>query len=134
MGVLMKVTVNDNEGLIGEIRGVFFQAARVVRNPPVNVTGTHVRAYSVSEGNVQTVISDVTMSGDGNKHKYDVGVEIGTQGIGNDDIRSTQFTVSAVTLDDFESGQEFGIHLTSVGTTGARSQSTKMYAKAYCCA
>jgi len=133
-GVLVKVSVNDADGLTGDIRGVFFQAARTVDRSQISVTGTHVRAYSVSEGNVQALASkDVTMSGDGSKHKYDVGVEIGTQGIGVDDIRHTEFLVFGVTLDDFESGQEFGIRLTSVGTVNDRGQSSKLYGKSFCC-
>ncbi len=90
-------------------------------------------SYSVSEGTVQTLVKDVTMSGDGNVHFYDVGVEIGTQGIGMDDIQHTEFIVSGVTLDDFKSGQEFGIRLTSVGPVSSCGQSSKLYAKAYCC-
>jgi len=97
------------------------------------VTGTDVQSYSVSEGTIQTLVKDVTMSSDGNVHFHYVGFEIGTQGIGTDDIRHMEFIVSGVTLNDFESGQEFGICLTSVGPVSSCGQSSKLYAKAYCC-
>lgn len=71
------------------------------------------------------------MNGDGNRHKYDVGVEIGTQGIGKDDIQSTVFIVSnpkyELNVDNF-ADVEFGVRLTSVGQRGSnRNESSKIF-------
>lgn len=61
---------------------------------------------------------------------FDVGVEIGTQGAGKDDIRSAIFTVSHATqklsLSDF-AGQGFGVRMMSVGTSANnRNGSSKL--------
>lgn len=53
--------------------------------------------------------------------KFDIGVQFGTAGIGEDDIRSTSFTLSSdagpLTLDDLAL-QDFAVRLTSVGEEG----------------
>ena len=53
--------------------------------------------------------------------EFDGGVELGTAGISQDDIRSTSFVLASsttdLTLDMFE-GQDFGLRINSVGTEG----------------
>jgi hypothetical protein len=68
---------------------------------------------------------------------YDVGIEIGTAGVGSNDVRSFEFTLDSslrdLTLADFN-GADFGVRITSVGqdTTGdgiidtSRTGSVKM--------
>jgi len=73
------------------------------------------------------------MSGGGNIHKYDIGVRIGTAGIGVDDIQTTTFIVLGFTSADFTSAEEFGVRLTSVGPEGGnRGQSSKVYGNPDC--
>ncbi|MEB3227954.1 MAG: hypothetical protein VKJ27_06190, partial [Synechocystis sp.] len=95
------------------------------------VTGANVTNFSVGKDSIQDIGNGVNMKGDGNIHKYDIGVEIGTQGIGTDDIQSTVFIVSNP---DYEldvknfADVEFGVRLTSVGLEGgSRNQSSKVF-------
>jgi hypothetical protein len=144
-GVEITVTSNPAPGTnyIGDIRGVFFHVKDDNVDKIKTQTAPQIRGQNVPSINgfvigpansVQKVANDVIMNGDANKHKYDVGVQIGTQGIGKDDIRTTTFIVKGLTTADFTSATEFGVRLTSVGTVGgARSESSKVYGNSDCC-
>ena len=133
-GVKFTVTETD-PNLIGDLRGVFFHVDPDTDTPDpltgLNVTGTYVTEYRVKKDSIQDLGDGVNMNGDGNRHKYDVGVEIGTQGIGKDDIQSTVFIVSnpkyELNVDNF-ADVEFGVRLTSVGQRGSnRNESSKIF-------
>jgi hypothetical protein len=133
-GVENTVEVTDNN-MIGDIRGVFFHVDDETKlSPAVMVTGSDVTSFLVGPANsVQRVANDVLMNGGGNIHKYDVGVQIGTPGIGKDDIQTTTFILSGFTAADFTSAVEFGVRLTSVGTEGGnRGESSKVFGIADC--
>lgn len=86
-----------------------------------NVTGTHVYGLKTGNNIIVNLGSGATMQGDEStgKHKLDVGVKIGTSGIGKgDDIRETTFIVAGITYADVIG--EFGVRLTTVGTRGGR--------------
>jgi len=131
-GVKITVTETDSS-LIGDIRGVFFHVKDESKLDTIEVTGTDggpVTSSVVGPANtVQSVANDVRMNGDGNKHKYDVGVAIGNMGIAkDDDFQTTTFIVTGVTTADFTKAEEFGVRLTSVGPTdGSRGDSSKVY-------
>jgi hypothetical protein len=158
-GVKFTVTETDPD-LIGDIRGVFFHVDpdRGDLDPLTGlvVTGADVTEFRVGEDSINDLGGGANMKGDGGYryeeseesggdiikgHKYDVGVEIGTQGIGNDDIQSTMFTVSNPNLvgdDDLNvenfADVEFGVRLTSVGSEskGGRGQSSKVFGLSDC--
>ena len=68
--------------------------------------------------------SDNNISGTG--ENFDLGIEIGTAGIGKDDISQTSFTVKGITLASLDD-MAFGIRATSVGDSKAdRSDSVKL--------
>lgn len=136
--VSARVTVNDNGGTlnftvevlatgpgqtIGDLRGVFFDLDGTVTNPDfsgANVTDEATNTLNLGGGS--------NMNGDG-RTPYDHAVEIGTQGIGGDDIRVTSFSLDAdqnLTIDMLD-GQRVGIRMTSVGAEGgSRADSAKL--------
>ena len=131
-GVSFTVEVTD-VALIGDIRGVFFHV-----NPDVDLTTVSIAGATSSQvGPANEVIKipgarDVTMDGDGGIHTYDIGVEIGSQGIGNDDIQKTIFNVFGITFADVDFSQEFGVRLTSVGKGDDRELSSKIFGRTDC--
>jgi hypothetical protein len=93
---------------IADFRGFFFNLSGELSN--FHIEGNDITKWDAS-GNVTSLGHGVNMTGTGKS--FDVGIEIGTQGIGKDDIQSTTFTVyndSELELKDL-----FGVRLTSVG-------------------
>ncbi|PSO51569.1 MAG: hypothetical protein BRC33_00010 [Cyanobacteria bacterium SW_9_44_58] len=107
---------------IADIRGVFFDISNddlldnlIVRGDNLTVT-KFGPADSVRSVGSQDNFLNVNMLPGG---RFDAGIEIGTSGMGDDDIRSTTFILSldndeSLSLDEFD-GQAFGLRLTSVG-------------------
>ncbi len=118
----VQVTV-DKISPIGDIRGVFFNVADNAALEGMTVTGDNVTSSSFVADSVNDLGGGVNVNPD----LYDGGVEIGTAGIGTDDIQSTTFILSNaagdLTIDQFL-GQDFGLRLTSVGED--RSASSKL--------
>lgn len=112
-----------------DLRGVFFTVANAARLGGLEISGSHVSEFKTDkDGKLTKVNNDVTMAG---THKtFNIGVEIGSQGMGKDDIQTTSFTVKAKEGNlglDFVMLQDFGIRLTSVGTKGGnRGDSLKL--------
>jgi len=111
-------TVTLGSGTLADIRGVFFQ----FDSPPPDlaVSGGDVTRWLWRENQVSGLGGGVNMNGAG--PPFDFGVEIGTPGIGKDDIGSTTFTLSSNDVIDLD--QRFGLRLTSVGEN--RSGSSKL--------
>ncbi|UUZ63362.1 VCBS domain-containing protein [Polaromonas sp. P1-6] len=109
---------------LGDLRGLFFDVA----NEDLVTGGNTLTATSTMAGLTEIRFGDDTVKdlGDGANMQgllggdggYDVGIEIGTSGIGKDDIQAFSFTLDsslrALTLADF-SNVSFGARLTSVG-------------------
>ena len=94
---------------IADFRGFFFDFTGELSN--FTISGEHVTSWDTS-GSVTNLGHGVSMNGTG--ASFDIGIEVGTQGIGKDDISTTTFTIyndSALELGDL-----FGVRLTSVGT------------------
>ncbi|KAI2493810.1 Cna protein B-type domain [Fragilaria crotonensis] len=124
-GVLFKVREAD-ANLLGDLRGVFFHVKDLSKK--ASVVGNHVNSYTWGPSNsIVDLGNGANMQGDGGKHKYDVGVEIGNSGIGKDDIGETTFTIKGGNFGfaDIDFSQEFGVRLTSVGSK-SRDQSSKV--------
>lgn len=112
--LVFTVEVLDETGQIGDLRGLFFDLSDdsltglTIIGDDVTAQGTDTK--DLGNGN--------NMNG-GGRGKYDVGVGFGTPGIGNDDIQTTTFTLSAdqdLSIDDL--AENFGVRLTSVGEEG----------------
>jgi len=114
----------------GDLRGLFFDVADESLVDGLAVDGEHVTDEACDANGVSGLGNGTSMNGAG-RGSYDVGVEIGTQGMSGDDIQTTTFTLShdteALTL-DLISGQTFGVRLTSVGPGGeeGREDSLKL--------
>ena len=124
----VEVVPNPN---IGDIRGVFFHISDESLLSGLSVLGADITDEQIGPAN--TVINlggGNNLNGGGSPCGCDVGVEIGSPGIGSDDIQMTMFTVthSSIDLDisDFL-GESLGVRLTSVGLPGSgRNGSSKL--------
>jgi hypothetical protein len=101
---------------IADFRGFFFNFDGNASN--FSVTGDDVTKWDLTGGS--TLSNSANLNG--THTSFDVGIEIGTQGIGKDDIRATSFTVSNDS--PFSLGDLFGVRLMSVGPN--RNGSSKL--------
>ena len=114
---------------IADLRGVFFDITNDALLPGLSASGADVTDSQFSANNVINLGNGANLNGDGNKN-FDIGVEIGTQGIGGDDIQSTMFLLqhASVNLDlSIFANQTFGVRATSTGPVGSnRDGSSKL--------
>lgn len=115
-------------GLIGDLRGLFFNVNSASKLAGLTVTGDGGKVTEYRTGNVIDLGNGANMLG--KAKPFDVGLEFGTQGIGKDDIQTASFTLSStandLTLDDI-AHTLFGARLTSVGQIGgSRADSAKL--------
>jgi len=130
----VKITVTVADVRTGDLRGVFFTVAGDV-SKITKISGEHVTSFKIEKGGVDRLSNDVLMKGGGkNANTFDVGVEIGHQGIGQgDDFNSAVFVVAGLTTSDFK-GSNFGVRLTSVtDDKGGREYSSKVTGPSVCC-
>lgn len=118
--VQFTVQIAKNSPTIGDIRGLFFNISNDSLLSGLKIEGTNVTTTAFGAGSISKV-GNANLNGDGGNHSFDIGVEIGENGLkgGKDDIQTTTFTLSHATqaLDlSFFAQQEFGVRLTSVGT------------------
>jgi hypothetical protein len=118
---------SSTTGNIGDIRGIFFDVTNslVPSLGSFSITGADVTDNEQNENSVDDLGGGAVISPAG---PFDIGVEIGTSGIGSDDIQSTTFIVSLTGTDlaisDFFN---FAARLTSVGPAGgSRNGSSKL--------
>jgi hypothetical protein len=123
----IRVTVEVVGAAVGDIRGVYLNLADDSLLAGLSVVGADVTAFQV--GGVTGVGPGNNLNGGGSPCPCDIGVEIGTPGIGKDDLRMTVFdlahTSRPLELALFE-GQSVGVRLTSVGEFGERGGSSKL--------
>jgi len=117
-------------GAQADLRGVFMNIADDSLLPGLSVTGDDVTSWDFS-GNVIDLGHGSNLNGGGTPCPCDFGIEIGSQGLGSDDIASTSFVLShdtqALSLSLF-AGQGVGVRATSVGVNGNREGSSKTVA------
>jgi VCBS repeat-containing protein len=126
----LSFTITQENGVIGDLRGVFFDVAdeSLLSTLKVNANSSDIR---IGDDLIRDLGDGSNMNGlTGSDKGYDVGIEIGTAGIGKDDIQGYTFTLSStarnLTLADF-SQVDFGVRLTSVGMiSGKRVDSSKL--------
>lgn len=125
----IEVTVEvdeSNGGLQADLRGVFFNVSNNALLESLTFSGDDITASDVNSRGLRSVGGRDNRI---NPERFEAGVEIGSSGIGEDDIDSTTFTISsddpAFGLDLF-SEQNFGLRLTSVGEGDSREGSRKM--------
>ena len=136
-------------GLLGDLRGLFFDLTDPVDGDSLDLStlivgeetlldgeiqdaSKLVTATHFSEAAVDTLGRDANIKGKvANAYgRYDAGIEFGTPGKGKDDIQSLSFTLSStdgpLSLDMLDLS-DFGLRYTSVGTSGGpRNGSAKI--------
>jgi hypothetical protein len=117
----------------GDLRGLFFDVTNEALISKLVFTSTSDMTTSrtgnddiTAVGSPSNNMSGRTLEGGG----FDVGIEIGSQGIGDDDIQTFSVTLSTsdnsnLTLADFALA-EFGVRIMSVGTGENREGSNKL--------
>ncbi len=112
----IEVTLTVNEGL-ADLRGFFITIQDFSLLAGLSVTGDHVTGFEVEDDGVINLKHGVNLNGGGSPCPCDLGVALGTPGIGKDDIFTTTFVLDAdadLVLDNF-AGELIGIRVTSVG-------------------
>ena len=125
--------VLNDTGSIGDLNALFFDINELVDPSSLYVdSGEDVTGTAFKEDGVTKVDNFTNMNGEVIKEydKFDGGVQFGSQGIAEDDIRETSFILASsdgdLTLADFNMS-DFGIRLTSVGEEdGSRDGSLKL--------
>ncbi|SFI61409.1 hypothetical protein [Celeribacter neptunius] len=134
--LVFDLLVLDDTGSIGDLNALFFDVLDDSLVSGLSVTGDMITDDNFDANSVTKVDSYTNMNGEVVQEygKFDGGVQFGTQGIGEDDIRQTSFTLSHDSLDlslETIALQDFGVRLTSVGTEdGTRDDSLKLGATA----
>ncbi len=108
------VTLTVNEGL-ADLRGFYLNVDDGLSASLEDVTGDDVTHWEA--GSVINLGHGNNLHGGGSPCPCDIGVALGTPGIGKDDLFSTTFLLdfyTDVTLDDF-AGEFVGVRVTSVG-------------------
>jgi hypothetical protein len=102
------MTVKVMEG-VADLRGFYMDVGDSTQGVTVDYDGL----YKVANESVTTVgFKDNNMNGTG--EQFDVGLQIGTPGMGRDDISQVSFTLDGVTLEQLD-GLTFGVRATNVG-------------------
>jgi hypothetical protein len=118
IGGSVKFTISVVEGF-ADLRGFFLDVAGSGTGHAVS--GGDVAKVKAGNDSVTDLGNGVNMNG--TKEKFDIGMSLGTAGIGKDDIQSTTVTIAGISLDDLD-GLSFGVRATSVGA--ARQDSVKL--------
>lgn len=121
----------DGGGNTADLRGLFAHVADESLLTGLSVLGDDVSPLIASADGVINPGRGNNLNGGGSPCPCDLGIEIGSAGIGRDDIQSVTFTLTHATesLDvSLFDGQLFGVRATSVGASdGPRNGSSKLF-------
>ncbi len=130
IGLLAEVVTDPLFPNVGDLRGVFmnFSADSGPLFSGLTVTGPDVTDFEFHANSVTSTGGDNNINPGG---PFDIGVELGSPGIGSNDIHSTSMVFASsgpLTLDNFPvPAWNFGARATSVGQPdGSRSGSSKL--------
>lgn len=144
--LLVKVTISEIAGSLSsvnvklevedpyfaDLRGAFFHVSNEALLSGLVITGDDVTDTKIRANRVNDLGQGANIKGQVQNlfGKFDVGVEFGTPGIGNDDIGTTTFNISHGSLDiteDMFANLAFGVRATSVGVEAdCRDESSKL--------
>lgn len=120
----------DGDDVIGDLRGVFFQVSDESLLGGLSVVGKGITSSQFAANGISNLGKGSNLNGGGTPCPCDIGIEIGTPGIGRDDFQSVTFTLmhASESLDGgFLNQQDFGVRVTSVGDLdGKREGSSKL--------
>jgi hypothetical protein len=126
------LVVTSETGSIGDLNGLFFDVADESLLDGMTATGADVTGMIFKANDVTKVDNYNNIRGEllQDLGKFDGGVQFGTAGIAEDDIRETSFILDHDSVDltvDLFLGMDFAARLTSVGPEGgARDGSSKI--------
>ncbi|MBL0422373.1 VCBS domain-containing protein, partial [Ramlibacter sp. AW1] len=113
--------VTQLAGMVGDFRGLFFDVANesLIGTMKILSCTSTVTEFQQGDDKIVDLGGGANMHGlTGDNGGYDAGLEIGTSGLGKDDVRSFSFLLDSslrnLTLADF-SEVAFGARITSVG-------------------
>jgi hypothetical protein len=124
----IRVTATVTLGL-ADLRGVYLDIGNDALLDGMSASGEFVTSYQFDANGVINLGHGSNLRGGGTPCPCDIGVELGTPGIGKDDILSTSFLLhssSPLSLADFAE-QLVGVRVTSVGPdSDSRGGSAKL--------
>jgi hypothetical protein len=112
----IRVTATVTLG-VADLRAVYLNIDDDILLSGLTVTGDDVTDYEIAAHSVIDLGQGSNLHGGGTPCPCDIGVEIGTPGIGKDDFATTTFLLHGLTplsLSDF-TDQLVGVRITSVG-------------------
>jgi len=120
----------ETEDPTGDLRGFFAQVSDESLLSGLSVTSAAITDSVFDANAVINLGGGNNLNGGGTPCPCDLGLEIGSPGIGSDDIQQVTFTLShlteSLTVDLFD-GEMFGVRATSVGSpNGSRNGSSKL--------
>lgn len=127
--LVITLSVTGPGTTVADLRGLFLQVAQESLLAGLSITGPNVTSTAIAANAVSSVGGGNTLNGGGSPCPCDLGIELGTPGIGSDDLRTVTLTLSHATaaLDvSFLAGQRFGVRATSVGEIACRLGSSKL--------
>ena len=126
--------VRSTDGQVADLRGLFFNLTGTGLLGGLAVSGPDVTSKDFS-GSANNLGGGVNING-GGPDSYHIGLAFGTQGIGSDDIRFTEFSLKHNSPDPSQPAQDlrvglltsqnFAARLTSVGPESHREGSLKL--------
>jgi len=127
--LVITLSVDDDEN-IGDLRGLFLQVSDESLLDGLSVSGSEITSSVFSADNVTNLGGGSNLNGGGTPCPCDIGLEIGSPGIGKNDYQSVTFTLSHTSEDldvSLLDGEDFGVRATSVGDEGgSRDGSSKL--------
>ena len=124
------ITLQVDPGNTGDLRGFFAHVSDESLLSGLSVSGSNVSSGTFDANNVINLGGGNNLNGGGSPCPCDLGLEIGSPGIGSDDLQTVTFTLSHATLALDLSvllDQDFGVRATSVGPAdGSRNGSSKL--------
>ncbi len=125
----VRVDLSVEEGQ-GDLRGIFFHVADASLLAGLSASGESATGFGT--GDVINLGFGNNLNGGGSPCLCDIGVALGTPGIGKDDLQTASFLISleggALSLAVF-SEQWIGVRVTSVGDGERREGSSKLKAR-----
>lgn len=127
--LVITLTVTGPGQTTADLRGFYLHVADESLLSGLWITGPNVTSQKIAANAVTGSGSGNNLLGGGSPCPCDLAVELGTPGIGQDDLASVSITIvhKFQSLDvSLLSGQSFGVRATSVGTDYCRNDSSKL--------
>lgn len=119
--LVITLEVSGAGSTIGDLRGFFTHVSNESLIDGLSIEGASVTSTSFLSNSVIDMGTGSNLIGSNSPCPCDLGVDLGTPGVGQDDLQTVSFTLSHSTeaLDvSLLSGQSFGVRVSSIGNMG----------------